>query len=519
MMDRRFLLPALALLVYPLQVRAQYAPKPEAQAAYEEGKRDSGEAAIAAFTRAVEADPGFFAAWLARAAARRVTGEADLALDDCHHALLLRDSDPDALLVRGFIAYYYLNDRAMGVADLDRARQIDPLGNQGLPYNFGGALLALEARHYDLALQYASNAIKLDKTHEPAWIVRALAGLGLRAVKEAERREAEKAASKNPRRPPHPGMGDPPEEEKPEEDKGLKELAALVDQADSDAQEALKLAKEDPLAEGVAAAVLAARDKDDEAIAAYKAVTDRVPSFAWAHNRRGDLLRRNDKDDEAIAAYDAALAVNPLYADAWTNRGKVHAGKKDYEKALDDYAAAILIDPENPEVYVVRGDVFYKIKKYERAMLDWERFATLSPKDSRVKKMAERLNTARRMVARMELKLESVAEFIERADKFLEERSLQEAEDDYRHAIGLILKEPEEKRKQYTDLLQTAWYNLACACSLGEKIDDALDALGKSIDAGYENFDWMKQDSDLENVRKDPRFQELLKREKPKESK
>lgn len=495
------------------------APKPEAKAAFDEGAKVSGDAAVAAFTKAIAADPEYAAAYLARAVAYRTLGKGDLALDDCNRALLLRDSDPDALLVRGFTAYYYLNDRAAGVSDLERARQTDPLGNQGYAYNFAGALLALEARNYDIAIQYGGNAVKLDKTSEPAFVIRGFALLGLRTVKDAERKEAEKAASKIPPRPPRPGEDDATNDDEPEQSPLEKEIASLLEKADGDAKKALELSKDDPLAAGLAAAVLAARDKDDEAIAAYKAITDRVPGFAWAHNRRGDMLRRNDKDDEAIAAYDQAIAASPLYADALTNRGKVHAGKKDFEKALDDYGAALRIDPDNPEVYVVRGDLFFKTKKYARAVLDWERFLALTPKDSRVKKLGEKLNSARRMVARTELKLESVSEFIERADKFLEDRALEEAEADYKHAIDLILKEPEEKRRQYTDQLQGAYYNLACAYSIGEKIDDAFEALGKAIDAGYDNFDWMQKDADLENVRKDARFQELLKRKKPEAGK
>ncbi|MCK4908595.1 MAG: redoxin domain-containing protein [Planctomycetes bacterium] len=55
------------------------------------------------------------------------------------------------------------------------------------------------------------------------------------------------------------------------------------------------------------------------------------------------------------------------------------------------------------------------------------------------------------------------------------------------------------------------WYNLACAYSRCQKIDDAFNALKKAVDLGYKDFDWMKKDEDLENIRKDKRFKAIVK--------
>ena len=53
-------------------------------------------------------------------------------------------------------------------------------------------------------------------------------------------------------------------------------------------------------------------------------------------------------------------------------------------------------------------------------------------------------------------------------------------------------------------------YNLACSYSLLGFIDDALRVIKKAIRLGYENFEYLRQDPDLENLRKDPRFKGLL---------
>jgi tetratricopeptide (TPR) repeat protein len=54
------------------------------------------------------------------------------------------------------------------------------------------------------------------------------------------------------------------------------------------------------------------------------------------------------------------------------------------------------------------------------------------------------------------------------------------------------------------------WYNLGCSYALTRNFDEAFDALAKSIDLGYGDYDWMKTDPDLGNLHADPRFDSLL---------
>ena len=56
----------------------------------------------------------------------------------------------------------------------------------------------------------------------------------------------------------------------------------------------------------------------------------------------------------------------------------------------------------------------------------------------------------------------------------------------------------------------TFYYNLACSHALLNQSEPALEALDKAIHLGYENFDHLQNDSDLDNIRKERRFHELL---------
>ena len=59
-------------------------------------------------------------------------------------------------------------------------------------------------------------------------------------------------------------------------------------------------------------------------------------------------------------------------------------------------------------------------------------------------------------------------------------------------------------------------YNLACCLSLAKRVDEALKALETSLQCGYNEWKWLEIDGDLNNVRSEPRFAELVKKYKDK---
>src|SRR5947207_3157298 len=56
----------------------------------------------------------------------------------------------------------------------------------------------------------------------------------------------------------------------------------------------------------------------------------------------------------------------------------------------------------------------------------------------------------------------------------------------------------------------TAHYNLACRYALLKQPDLALVTLRKAVDLGYRDLRYMQEDHDLDSIRKDPRFRQLL---------
>jgi tetratricopeptide (TPR) repeat protein len=55
-----------------------------------------------------------------------------------------------------------------------------------------------------------------------------------------------------------------------------------------------------------------------------------------------------------------------------------------------------------------------------------------------------------------------------------------------------------------------AFYNLACSYALLKQPEQAIKTLRRAVELGYRDFRYMKQDRDLEAIRRDPRFKQLL---------
>jgi tetratricopeptide (TPR) repeat protein len=59
---------------------------------------------------------------------------------------------------------------------------------------------------------------------------------------------------------------------------------------------------------------------------------------------------------------------------------------------------------------------------------------------------------------------------------------------------------------------QLTLYNLACAYALSGRKTEALEALDRSVEAGFADYGHMEKDPDLESLRDDSRFQALIER-------
>jgi tetratricopeptide (TPR) repeat protein len=55
-----------------------------------------------------------------------------------------------------------------------------------------------------------------------------------------------------------------------------------------------------------------------------------------------------------------------------------------------------------------------------------------------------------------------------------------------------------------------AHYNMACSYALLKRPDQAIRTLRRAVELGYRDFRYMREDRDLDIIRNDPRFRQLL---------
>jgi tetratricopeptide (TPR) repeat protein len=55
-----------------------------------------------------------------------------------------------------------------------------------------------------------------------------------------------------------------------------------------------------------------------------------------------------------------------------------------------------------------------------------------------------------------------------------------------------------------------AHYNLACSYALLKRPEQSLRTLRRAVELGYRDFRYMREDRDLDSIRQDPRFRQLI---------
>jgi tetratricopeptide (TPR) repeat protein len=76
-----------------------------------------------------------------------------------------------------------------------------------------------------------------------------------------------------------------------------------------------------------------------------------------------------------------------------------------------------------------------------------------------------------------------------------------------RYAHGLVI---DKRLVQLRPADPLAHYNLACSYALLKRPDMALKTLRRAVELGYRDFRYMREDRDLDSIRHDPRFRQLL---------
>ncbi|MBI5365983.1 MAG: hypothetical protein HZA54_03005, partial [Planctomycetes bacterium] len=205
------------------------------------------------------------------------------------------------------------------------------------------------------------------------------------------------------------------------------------------------------------------------------------------------------RDAAALADFEAALASGIRRSDILLARGRYRVAKGELELAQEDFYSAAQLAQPTGEPYAELGLLQLKRGDLERAILYLERALKAAPKSGRADELRAQLTAAKQRRDAEAIPLTKGKEYQRRGDEWINKKQYEFAEKDYQKAVELDAQ------------LDGAWYNLACIYSLWGQLDKSLAHLRKAFETGFKDFDWAGKDSDLDNLRKDARYGELIK--------
>jgi serine/threonine protein kinase/Flp pilus assembly protein TadD len=257
------------------------------------------------------------------------------------------------------------------------------------------------------------------------------------------------------------------------------------------------------------------------AIQLFQKAIELDPRYAAAYAGLGESyatfhLDYETKDiwiDRAIEASLKALMYDPASSEAYTALGLAYFSRKSLEEALVATMKAIELDPNSFTAYWILGRIYYTTDRYEEALHQLEKAVKINPD----------FHTAYGLL-RMIYERLGDKEHLEEITKTLLDifpRYLSQHPDDARshihYAIDLAqVGRTDQAKAEVAQALQLSpddplmLYNIACVYSqLGEK-GLSVKSLRDSIAAGLEDYEWIKRDPDLEAIRQEPGYIELM---------
>jgi TolB-like protein/Flp pilus assembly protein TadD len=258
------------------------------------------------------------------------------------------------------------------------------------------------------------------------------------------------------------------------------------------------------------------------AIQMIRRAIDLDPGYALAHAALADcysyLFMFWEASEENLAAADRsslrAVSLDPELAEAYVARGVAVSLGKQYEEADREFEIAIRLNPRLFEAYYFCARGYYVRGKLEDAASWFELAMHARPEDYQAPTL---LSSALAGLGRRAEAEEANRRALDRARRHLEvdpgdTRAL------YFSAIALC--HLGERRGEALELAERALamdpaepqvlYNVGCVFALLGRPEEALHHLEATIAHGDWWRTWMRNDPDLESLRNDPRFQDLV---------
>jgi TolB-like protein/Flp pilus assembly protein TadD len=218
--------------------------------------------------------------------------------------------------------------------------------------------------------------------------------------------------------------------------------------------------------------------------------------------------------EEAIRSSARALELAPDLPESHVSAGIAHCMNMDYAQANREFETALQLDRGNFEAWYFYGRSKVHEGDLPRAIELFEGAARVRPEDYQSKLLLPQLHNS---LGHKDEAIAATREGLERASRILELNP-----DDTRAwnlgAFALLrLGEKEKAERWMLRSLESAprdsivHYNATCFYALTGDKEKALDCLEQClIKVGNISREWLEHDSDLDSIRSEPRFREIV---------
>ncbi len=217
--------------------------------------------------------------------------------------------------------------------------------------------------------------------------------------------------------------------------------------------------------------------------------------------------------DGADSASRKAFELDPELAEAHASRGFALALNRQYKEARPEFETAIRLNPKLYEAHYLYARALFQEGRPEDAVRQYEEASRVRPEDYQaILLMATPLHT----LGRNDEATSALRQGLQVAERHLELNP-----DDARAlclgAAALIQLDDRGRALDWAGRARALdptdpgiLYNVACVYAVGGMADDSLACLDNAVQNGFGHREWLENDSDLDSIREDPRFNALL---------
>jgi len=272
-------------------------------------------------------------------------------------------------------------------------------------------------------------------------------------------------------------------------------------------QEALRIHRNDVLALSNLGRLYNEIGEKGKSIWFYSEILHYDPSNIDAHYELGSMYAQIGRFDEAASHFSSVVRFDPSDARAYYNLGIIYTEKGDLNMSEKYFAFSAKLAPEDPEAHYSYGLVLMKKGKVRDAINQFDLALKLNPDLSEAKRYRELAHTHQ----------DKLTQNIRQLEK---KKAVSPNDPVTLHRLAILYSSNNENEKALDVLFALSkvnpeqpdvCYNIACIYAKQDRVNESVQWLMRAVEKGFSDWNLLKNDSDLENIRNTSYYINLVK--------